>query len=197
MKISPFRSLLLSILTVGLLASCGGPEPIYDLSDSSYRLLDSDSAAVTFPEDYKGDISVISFIYTHCPDVCPVITANMTNIQNQLQDTSGINFIEISFDPERDTPSTLRGYKELYRLNDQFTLLTGDTTTVNDLLERLEIVAMKVSADTVGPDSSSYAMRHSNTLYLMDENGRILSEYPAHVVPPEHVIEDIQNLRDS
>ena len=197
MTSTSFRSLLLSLLTIGLLASCGGPEPIYDLSESSYKLLDSDSTTVNFPEEYKGTISVVSFIYTHCPDVCPVITANLTNIQNQLEDTSGINFIEISFDPERDTPSVLREYKQLYRLNDQFTLLTGDTTTVNDLLERLEIVAMKVSADSVGPDSSSYAMRHSNTLYVMDENGYIRSEYPANVVPPEHVIEDIQSLRDS
>lgn len=189
------RSLAISFMILIFVASCGGPEAIYDLSDDSYSLLNSDSSTVNFPGDYEGNISVISFIYTNCPDICPVITANMINIQKALKDSSGINFIEITFDPERDTPSVLRDYKNLYRLNDQFSLLTGDTATINTLLDDLEIVAQKTIIDSLGHDSTNYAMRHSNTLYLMDEHGRIRAEYPAHRVPPEHVIEDIQTLR--
>lgn len=191
-----FRSFLLTVIIAGLFAACGNSDVIYDLSGDSYSLLNADSTRVDFPQDYKGDISVISFIFTNCPDICPTITANMTNIQRELQDTAGVNFIEISFDPERDTPSVLKKYKNLYQLNDQFTMLTGDTATVKNLLNNLDIVAEKTIIDSLGHDSNNYSMRHSNTTYLMDENGDIRAEYPAHRIPPEYVIEDIKTLRN-
>lgn len=189
------RTFLISIAIVGFVAACS-TDALYDLSGDIYQLRDTDSTLVNFPGDYKGNISVISFIYTNCPDVCPIITANMINIQKELQDTTGINFIEISFDPERDTPSVLNDYKKLYGLNNQFTLLTGQPATVDTLLSNLDIVAEKTIIDSLGHDSSNYAIRHSNTIYLMDNSGRIRAEYPAHRVPPEHVTEDIQTLRE-
>jgi len=192
------RSLVLT-LTVAFslfLTSCDSPKTIYDLSDTSYMLRDTDSTRVNFPADFSDNISIITFIYTNCPDVCPVITANMSNIQKQLEDTSGINFIEISFDPQRDTPSVLKKYKNLYNLNDQFTMLTGRSSAIRELLDKVKIVAEKVYPDSAAQDSSNYTMRHSNYIFLMDGENRIRAKYPASVVPPENVIEDIQTLRD-
>lgn len=191
------RSLALTLIVAFSLAltSCDSPETIYDLSDSSYILRNTDSTQVTFPDDFSGNLSVITFIYTNCPDVCPVITANMNNIQKQLEDTSGINFIEISFDPQRDTPSVLKKYKDLYNLDDQFTMLTGQPAVIKKLLGKVNIVAEKVFPDSAGQDSSTYSIRHSNYIFLMDGQNRIRAKYPASVVPPENVIEDIQTLR--
>lgn len=185
------RSLLFAAIITLITACNSGPEPLYDLSKDTYQLRNSDSTLVNFPGDYKGEISVVSFIYTHCPDVCPVITANLTNIQKKLTDTTDLQFIEISFDPQRDTPSVLANYKDLYKLNDQFTLLTGETT----LLDKLEIKAKKTYADSVNQDSSKYLMKHSNKIYLMDKEGKIRYEYPASVVPLKNVIEDIKKMR--
>lgn len=183
------------IFCITLISCNSGLEVKDDLSNQSFSLLNQDSAAVAFPDDFEDNISVITFIYTHCPDVCPVITANMTNIQKDLQDTSNIQFIEISFDPERDRPSVLKEYKDLYKLNDQFSLLTGDPATIDSLLGRLEIVAEKTQIDSLQQDSSQYFMKHSNKIYLMDGHSRIRAEYPASVVPPKNVIEDIRKLR--
>jgi len=198
MKSTPLQ--IFTLIGTLLLLTMGGcqtaPEPLYDISDQSYQLVNTDSTAVDFPSDYNGNIAVISFIFTHCPDVCPAITANMKNIQSELEDTTGIQFIEISFDPERDTPSVLKDYKNMYQLNNQFTMLTGDTTTVNTLLDKLEIVAVKIEPDSSAQDTNSYNIRHSNTIYLMDASGQIRAEYPASQIPPEHVIEDINYLRN-
>lgn len=177
------------------LAACNNPDTITDLNDHSYELLDADSSAVIFPDDYEGKTTVITFIYTHCPDVCPVITANMKNIQSELTDTSNVRFVEITFDPERDTPSVLSEYKDTYSLNHQFSLLTGQPSEVDSLLSKLDIVAEQTQIDSLQQDSSDYFMRHSNTIYIMDEQGRIRTEYPANVVPPENVIEDLQTIR--
>jgi protein SCO1/2 len=192
---STLKLLFATILTIGIMSACGGPDPLYDLSDDTFQLRNADSTAVNFPEDYKGNISLITFIYTNCPDVCPVITANMTNIQRELDDTSGVNFIEITFDPERDSPSVLKEYQDLYGLNEQFTMLTSHPNDSDALLDKLDIVAQKVTVDSLGYDSTNYAIRHSNTLYLMDKDGYIRAEYPAHRVKPEHVKEDINYLR--
>lgn len=189
-------TVIISLLTILTFAACSGPEPMYDLSRESYSLVNADSQGVTFPNDFHGNYALVTFIYTNCPDMCRIITANMGNIQRNMADTSGVDFIEISFDPERDHPSALRDYKKTYGLNEQFTLLTGDSTTVNSLLDRLDIMAVKTYPDSVKTDSSNYAMKHSNTLYLMDTEGRILSEYPASVVPPKNVIEDLNKLRN-
>ncbi|MGD8746940.1 MAG: SCO family protein [Balneolaceae bacterium] len=190
-----FRSLFITLAFFIFLQSCDNPNVIKDLSGDTFQLIDSDSAAVDFPSDFNGDVVAVSFIYTHCPDVCPLITANLSNIQNQLQDTSGIHFVEISFDPKRDTPSVLRKYKGLYGLNNQFSLLTGDSTNINSVLGRLDIVAEKTYADSMDSTSGNYFMRHTNRLYLVDRKGRVRFQYPASVVPPENVIEDIKKIR--
>lgn len=186
------------VAAVGLLlglTACNNPQVIKDISDESYSLVDSDSNRVDFPGDFKGHTTIMTFIYTHCPDVCPVITANMKNIQSGLKDTSNIQFVEISFDPKRDTPSVLADYKNLYRLNEQFSLLTGQPSEVDSLLNTLEITAIKTHTDSTRQDSSEYLMKHSNTIYIMDEEGRIRKEYPANVVPPKNVIEDLRKIR--
>ena len=192
---STLRTFILTLLACGLLVACNKPETIINMSDTSYSLLNTDSTAVSFPDDYKGNITVISFIYTHCPDVCPVITANMKNIQSQLEDTTGVQFVEVSFDPERDTPSVLANYKSNYKLNEQFTLLTGTQANVDSLLGKMNILAEKSRIDSVQQDSNQYFMKHSNTIYVMDKQGRIKFEYMGSAVPPEYVAEDINKLR--
>ena len=192
---STLRTFILTLLTCGLLVACNNPETIIDMSDTSYSLLNTDSTAVSFPDDYKDNITVISFIYTHCPDVCPVITANMKNIQSQLEDTTEIQFVEISFDPERDTPSVLANYKSNFKLNEQFSLLTGTQANVDSLLGKMNILAEKSRIDSVQQDSNQYFMKHSNTIYVMDKQGRIKFEYMGSAVPPEYVAEDINKLR--
>lgn len=148
-----------------------------------------------YPADFKGDIQIVSFMFTHCPDICPAITANMRNIQDQLQDTANISLVEITFDPERDTPSVLARYKKTFSLNDQFTLLTGETANVKAVLDELDIFAKKVQPDSLNNDPDQYNMQHTNRILVMDKQGRVRFEYPGSYVRPEHVVDDIQKLR--
>jgi protein SCO1/2 len=63
------------------------------------------------------------------------------------------------------------------------------------VLGRLDIVAEKTYADSMDSTSGNYFMRHTNRLYLVDRKGRVRFQYPASVVPPENVIEDIKKIR--
>lgn len=187
---------LLLLLLAGLLTiSCDRPEVIHDLSGSSYELLNEDSLSVNYPTDFKGDIQVVGFIFTNCPDICPAITANMRRIQNELQDTSDVRFQVISFDPERDTPSVLKKYKNTFQLDEQFTMLTGDTTNINAVLDELNIVAQKEHPDSLGKNNGDYNITHTNRILVMDRKGRVRFEYPGSHVQPGHVTDDIRKLQ--
>ncbi|MEC8671003.1 MAG: SCO family protein [Candidatus Thermoplasmatota archaeon] len=59
------------------------------------------------------DVIVVAFIFTTCPDVCPVITSNLVTAEKQL-DGIDYQFISITVDPAKDTPAVLREYMQNY-----------------------------------------------------------------------------------
>lgn len=189
-----YLSLLTTVGLLLLVSSCQlGPEVIHDLSDESYEVLDQDSSSVTFPENFKDEILVISYIYTNCPDICPTLSAKLGNVEEELGNDSEVHFVEITFDPRRDTPSVLKKYMETFGHNpDRFTMITGDSTTVDSLLNDLDIVAELADGESL---DENYVINHTNRISIMDKQGRVRYEYPGTAVPEEHLIEDIESLR--
>lgn len=178
------------------LTGCEQPKVINDLSEASFNLINQDSAGVTFPQDFKGSYVVAAFIYTHCPDVCRITTANMSNISRQLQNAANVRFVEITFDPKRDTPSDLKNYMQLYGLNEEkFTMLTGKPSEVNALLDSLNIKTAISYTDTLKNGDIQYYFNHTDRILIIDKKGRVRFQYPGSLVPPENVIEDLNKLR--
>lgn len=188
--------LLLVLCTFLMLMGCNQPEPIHDLSDKSFSLLNQDSTSVQFPADFEGKYLVVSFIFTHCPDICPVTTANMKNISTMLEDTADVEFIAITFDPRRDTPSVLKKYMQNFKLNENtFTMLTGDSTSITSVMNAMDIDAAVAYRDTTKEGEVNYTMNHTDRILVMDSKSRVRFEYPGSKVPPEHIVEDLQKIR--
>jgi protein SCO1 len=80
----------------------------------------------------RDKIVVINFIYTNCPDVCPLTTARMAQVQERLGDTVGrdLFFLSISVDPEHDTPEVLKDYAEAFGAGPGWLFLTGEPEDV-------------------------------------------------------------------
>ncbi len=188
---------LVALTALFLLSGCGNsPEVIHDLSDKSYELVNQDSTAVSFPSDFEGEYLAVGFIYTHCPDICSITTANLKNIGNQLKDTSDVQFIAITFDPERDTPSVLKDYMQNFKLDeDNFSMLTGDPATIDSVLTHMDIQAQVSFTNTKSSGERIYMMNHTDRISVMDPESRVRFEYPGSKVPPEHVVEDLNSLR--
>lgn len=180
-----------------VVAACSKPNPpvLQDLSDRSWTLVDQDSTAVSFPDDFKGDVVVAGYIFTHCQGVCPAITANMKDIAQMLPASKKVQFVGISFDPMRDTPSVLRQYMDKFDLDrDRFTYLTGDSAEVYSLLEQVGIRTRVIGDSAAQQEAGAYAFKHTNQINLIDRQGRIRREYGGSMVPPKNVIEDINRL---
>jgi protein SCO1/2 len=95
---------------------------------------------VQFKTDVVGDqIVVIDFVYTTCTTVCPVISAIFQQVQNGLDDRpdAEVRLISVSIDPVRDTPERLKEYADKLQASENWVWLTGEKTTVDDVLRGL------------------------------------------------------------
>jgi cytochrome oxidase Cu insertion factor (SCO1/SenC/PrrC family) len=103
------------------------------------RLLNQDGREVRFYTDaLRGKIVLISFIYTSCTDICPILMHNLTDVQASLGDRFGkdVFFVSISVDPEDDTPEELRKYAERYGAKPGWIFLTGPKKDVDAVIRR-------------------------------------------------------------
>lgn len=103
-------------------------------------LLTQEGRKVHFYSDVlKGKVVLISFIYTNCTDICPLLMHNLQDVQDKLGDRFGrdIFFVSISVDPEDDTPEELRKYGERYNAKAGWTFLTGTKENVDRVVYRL------------------------------------------------------------
>lgn len=191
-----FALLAAVVLAAGLIG-CQPDNVIDDLSDTSYELLNRDSAAVSFPQQVEGDIVVLGYIYTHCPDVCPMTTANMKQARDQLGAPDDVQFVTVTFDPLRDTPSVMQRYSETWGVADtDWMFLTGDTTTVNRMMRRIGIRHQVTDTTTTESGEEIYFISHTDLVTLIDEDGRIRQHYSGSRTPPEILVEDINKLRN-
>jgi protein SCO1/2 len=204
-------SLTARLLAMGLLASvwagvgagCSQEQsldpPVQDeLEDASFDLVTSDSASVQFPDAYEGDVLVVGYIYTHCPDVCSMITANMKSVRSKLDSTDGVRFVSITFDPQRDTPSKLAGYRTAFGIDTPaWDFLTGPQPTIDRLMKRMDIRVKRTSADPKAPSDTTdtYLINHTDQITLIDPQGRVRGEYMGSRTPAKYIVEDIQKIR--
>src|SRR6266481_2491889 len=87
-----------------------------------------DGKTLKFYDDViKGKIVLISFIYTNCPDICPLTTARIAQVEDKLGDKVGrdIFFVSMTVDPERDTPERLKEFATAFDVGPGWLFLTG------------------------------------------------------------------------
>ena len=192
-------SILFSIVLL-LLISCKVKLPLdKDLTKKSYNLINQEGERVVFPEIIKGQMTVMGFIFTHCPDICPMTTHNMYLTEKELKKNGivDVKFVALSFDPDRDTPELLKKFAEVRELDfNSWTLLTGEKTTVNDLLKRFDVKAIKTDENIDEEGNNEYSMMHTDRISLIDENGILRKNYKGSTLNIEELVNDIKTLKD-
>ncbi|WP_339037111.1 SCO family protein [Bradyrhizobium symbiodeficiens] len=87
----------------------------------------------------KGKISIISFIYTSCRDISPVVTARLSQLEDKLGDSAGRDyfFVSISIDPVKDSPGKLKEYSKAFGIGANWPFLTGKAEDIALIRHRL------------------------------------------------------------
>ncbi len=170
----------------------------------SFELIDQDGRTVR-SEQLKGKVLVVNFIYTNCPDICPMLTAQMAHFQ-EILGTAGylgrdVQLLSISVDPERDTPDVLKAYAELHGADTAtWWFLTGPVDHVRDVVVKGFLVGMdKVPAQS-GDDGhaghsyggASYEVSHSGRVVLVDRQGRIRAYHDGQSLEPGSLLHDVE-----
>lgn len=165
------------ILTILFLLGCSPvetptPEKKEPKKAPDFTLTNQDGELVQFT-DYNGKVVVMSFMFTSCTTVCPLLTGNMVNIQEELGDKMGkdVQLLSLSFDHERDRPELLKKYSEVYDAN-----LEGWSFLVADTEEETKTVMDSYGVWYKGPNPDGQFDHVALTL-LIDQKGTIVKEY--------------------
>jgi cytochrome oxidase Cu insertion factor (SCO1/SenC/PrrC family)/cytochrome c2 len=99
-----------------------------------------DGRTLRFYEDLIRDkIVVVNFIYTSCSNICPLVTARLSQVKDLLGDRVGrdIFFVSITIDPLTDGPEILKKYAETYNAGPGWTFITGQPENIDRILFKL------------------------------------------------------------
>lgn len=123
--------------------------------------------------DFKGKVWIADFFFTSCPTICPTMTKNLRLLNSNLKDLSNdIQFMSFSINPDYDTPSQLRRYKEHYQIKAKnWDFLTGNEAETHRLgIENFQIFAGR-------DDEAEGGFAHSGAFTLVDKEGFVRGVY--------------------
>jgi len=131
-----------------------------------FSLTDQDGATYRFDQDSEG-IVVVSFLFTSCPDVCPVLTQSLKEVRNGLstEELEDVSFVSITVDPDHDTPERLMAYRDVHGAD--WPHLTGSS----DVLEKVwASFGVGVQREAIQTNTTPYRPAASS-LTVVDTNG--------------------------
>lgn len=136
-----------------------GAVPLFTMTDSEGRAFDSRSLA--------GKVWIADFIYTSCPAECPLMTARMHKVQQQVKNDPDLKLVSISVDPQRDSPPVLNQFAHRFGgPADDWIFLTGSPAIIHVLAYQTFHVGDLISK-----------MDHSTKFVLVDKHGNIRGYY--------------------
>ncbi|MGF1671305.1 MAG: SCO family protein [Balneolaceae bacterium] len=186
---------LFSYITVLLLLSGCNEDVQDDFNDVRFELTDQNGNSVIFPDDLKGTPVVMGFIYTHCPDICSLITANLKKIHDEMDEPGSVQYVLVTFDPERDTPAVLRNYAGAFNMNGpSFLFLTGDPAEIDRMMKRMTVRKQISYTKELENGEEIYFINHSDKILLLNKKGQQVMDYGGSMTKPEIIIEDLNKL---
>lgn len=130
---------------------------------------------------YRGKAVFLTFLYTHCPDVCPLIASNLHATQAALgAENAKVQMVAISVDPKGDTPSAVAAFLKVHRLVGRMQYLVGSAAELGRVW----------SAWNVGSEQDSGSpelVDHTALVYGISAKGDVMTIYPPSFKPSDLV----------
>ncbi len=154
---------------------------------ADFQLTDHNGNAFRLSET-KGNLVLLFFGYTYCPDVCPITLAEFKQIRESLgKQADKVRFIFITVDPQRDSPQVLA--KHLRNFDPNIIGLTGEE-------EELATVWKQFGAYReirLQEGSENYLVDHTARIYVLDANQSLILTYP-YDIGAKNLLEDVRHL---
>ena len=166
----------------GATANPPKPAPALQLSNYNGKPVNIDQ--------YKGKAVLVTFIYDHCPDICPLIVSNLHAAQNQMSaaERKQLQIIAVSVDPKGDTPQTVKKFLADHQMTGRMDYLIGSRPQLENVWADWNI-KQKNDPSNKNPD----AVEHSALIYGITGSGQLKTVYPANF-KPKQVVHDVPIL---
>lgn len=180
---------MIPVATIAWLLACvdGAPpiEPLPVLGEvPAFALTDVTGATIT-TESLRGAVWVANFIFTSCPEVCPLLSAHMADVQTRYAaphpSSGGVRFVSFSVDPGTDTPPVLAAYSARFGADPaRWSFLTGPIDAVKAVVVdgfKLMLERVEARAETPLAPPAPATVLHGERFVVVDKVGRIRA-YP-------------------
>ena len=150
------------------------------------EVIDQNGKRLRFYSDVlKGRVVLINFIFTNCPDACPMVTHKLMQVRSMMVPAikDDVWFISISVDPDRDTPEAMKAFAEKQGVDEsRWLFLTGDKKNLEFIVKRLGQYTKEVEAHSTLMLAGNDRTRHWTRVMPM--------------VPPEGVAQQLRSLAE-
>ena len=154
-----------------------------------FTLVDQSGAPFHF-KPASGKYVLVTFVYTSCPDVCPLLTAKFAAIQRALDEEKRGDYmlLTISTDPERDTPAKMNAYAQLFKANlRHWRFLTGSHKDLAPVWKDFGVLVRELGNGQI---------QHTNLTTLIDPRGVRRVDYYGDKWQEKEVLRDLRALEE-
>ncbi len=159
---------------------------------ADFSLLNQNGDTIT-QENYRDKIYVADFFFTTCPTICPIMTANLVEVQAALADDPEVLLLSHSVTPEIDSVAQLKKYAIENGVNDaKWNLVTGDKEQIYELARKSYLAVQEDG------DGGPFDMIHTENFILVDKQRRIRGFYDGTKEEEmDRLLSDIEILKNS
>ena len=165
----------------GAVATDPKPPPGLPLRNYNGQALDTSSL--------RGKAVLVLFIYTHCPDICPLMVSHLHAAQDDLgPEAKKMRIIAVSVDPRGDTPKTVAAFLKAHQMTGRMDYLIGSRPQLEGVWHNWNIVSRN-DPKAGNPDF----VEHSAEIYGISGSGKITTLYAANFKPAQ-IVHDVPLL---
>ncbi len=158
------RALAAALLLVACSASPLAGTDLRKQPAPDFTLTDGPTGEVVSLSALRGRVVVLTFLYTNCPDVCPLTAEKLRDARAALGDSAkDLSLVAVSVDPVHDTPAATRDFVRAHRVDGALRFLVGDRAAL----------ARVWSAYAIGQEPAQNPfVAHTDAIFLIDKQGR-------------------------
>ena len=139
--------------------------------------------------ELRGNVVLLFFGFTSCPDVCPTTLSELRKVNEELgKDAGQVRVVFVTVDPERDTPEKVQKYVSIF--NPAFVGLSGSMEELEPVWQDYGVYR---EVDEVTSSASGYLVTHTARVYLIDQDGNLRLSY-SYATPTEDIVHDLKIL---
>lgn len=142
-------------------------------------------------DSLHGKVVLMTWYYTHCPNICPLTMYHFEQVQDQLEQQgvfgNKVVLVAVTFDPVQDTPSVIRQYSQHFHANSRgWIFLRSAPSQIDTILQQWGV--------QVRQTSDPMFFLHTTKTVLIDQFGNIRWTYPTEYLDPGEIVANIQSL---